>query len=108
MRSSPMKHFAMIVATSLLVVAGVTPASAASAYEMAVAPAAPGVGPSYFRINVASGQVVTVGTAMAPMTDSAPLPQGEYHLYLAGDARSYWLYRMDSQSGRIWFISNNS
>jgi gamma-glutamylcyclotransferase (GGCT)/AIG2-like uncharacterized protein YtfP len=111
-----MKHLAMIfVASSLvLAIAGVTSAPAAFAapsYQMVVVPPAVAGSPTYFRINVATGQVMYIGGTQFVLTmDSAPLPQGDYHLYSAAtpDGKSYWMYRMDSQSGRTWFITSGT
>lgn len=110
-----MRHSMTAMALSLgLSAAGVgaaCPAFAAPAYEMiAVAPPAGG-DPTFFRIDVATGQVMSfVGTQFAPTTDAAPLPQGDYHLHMTepADEKSYWLERMDSQSGRTWFLINGA
>jgi gamma-glutamylcyclotransferase (GGCT)/AIG2-like uncharacterized protein YtfP len=108
-----MKRSAIFFAAASLVgvasLGGVPAAFAAAAYEAAIVPPAVGGGPTYYRIDVAAGQVVYVaGTQFTPTVDSTPLPQGDYHLHLAAtpDGKSYWLYKMDSQSGRAWFLSN--
>jgi hypothetical protein len=104
-----MKHLAIVVAASLVLAvagAGVAPAAfAAPAYEM-IWYIITG-GPSFLRIQVATGQVVTArGSQLVLTVDPAPLPAGDYHLYLEQvDARSWYLNRMDSQSGRTWFLS---
>lgn len=96
-----------------LAVAGVGTTSAAFAaptYQMVLA--APSVGgvPGVFRIAVATGQVINIGTQLEPTVDAAPLPSGDYHLFVTEtpDQKIYWMYRMDSQSGRVWFLSNNT
>ncbi len=110
-----MKHLAMIVvATSLVFAVAAAPAAfAAPAYEMTLVPASPATGPVYFRINVAPGQVTYIGggNQFVLTVDAAPLPQGNYHLYEAEapDGKgSYWMYRMDSQSGRAWFLTGGA
>jgi len=121
-----MKHVAMIVMATALVLAvagggtapadfltgvGTAPAAfAAPAYEMVFAAPSLGGSPSVFRIAVATGQVMAIGTQFGPIADAAPLPLGDYHLHVTEtpDQKTYWLYRMDSQSGRVWFLSNNT
>jgi hypothetical protein len=110
-----MRRLAMIVlATSLvLAVAGVTTAPgafAAPAYEIAVAAPAAGGSPGIYRIDVATGQVMRIRSQLVPTVDAAPLPQGDYHLLVTEtiDKTSYWTYRLDSQSGRVWFLMRNA
>jgi hypothetical protein len=110
-----MRHLAMIVVASSLVLAvagiGATSAAfAAPAYELVVVPAtAVGNSPTFFRINVASGQVVyQSGLQFVVTTDSASLPAGNYHLYRTEslDRKGNWnLDRMDSESGRTWGLN---
>ncbi len=70
--------------------------------------------PTLFRTNVASGQVNYLfggGTNFQIVADPKPVPPGSYHLYgvTSEDKKgSYWLYRIDQQSGRTWYISNNT
>jgi hypothetical protein len=110
-----MKHLAMSVAATSLVLAvagiGATPAAfAAPAYELVVVPPTTTANlPTFFRINVASGQVVSQsGLQFVVTTDSAALPAGNYHLYRTEslDRKGAWdMDRMDSQSGRAWSLS---
>lgn len=108
-----MRHLAMIVLALGIAIAGAATAPAAfaaPAYEMSFAAPPLAGSPSIFRIAVATGQVMSVGDKLALTTDAAPLPPGDYHLFLmqTPDEKTYWLYRMDSQSGRVWFLSNNT
>jgi hypothetical protein len=112
-----MRHLAMIVVTTSLVlaladVAAAPAAVAAPAYEMILIPPSAASGPTYFRINVATGQAMyNLGTQFVPTVDASPLPQGDYHLYPAvkDDGKgSYWLYKMDSQSGHAWFLTSGA
>lgn len=107
-----MKRWAMLIPTAQLLFAPIASvAHASSSYEMAVLPASSAAGPTYYRVNVATGQVNYItGTQFAATKDAAALPQGDYHLYpqLSPDGKTYWLYRMDAQSGRTWFLSNDS
>lgn len=110
-----MKHLAIaVVASSLmLAVAGIgatSAAFAAPAYELVVVPSAvAGNYPTFFRINVASGQVVyQSGNQFVVTTDSATLPPGNYHLYRTEslDRKGGWsMDRMDSESGRAWSLN---
>ncbi len=107
-----MKWLATTVAALLIVFAGADAAKAAGAYEVAIVPPATGdISPGVFRINVATGQVMTVwGTAKTFSTtvDSAPLPPGDYHLYVIEslDGKGVWnMDRFDAQSGRTWSLS---
>jgi hypothetical protein len=104
-----MKWWAIIVAGISVVFSGAGPARAADAYEVVlVQPASADVALGLFRINVASGQVVTAWGYVKTYTttvESAPLPAGEYHLHLGEslDRKGSWyLYRVDSNSGRMW------
>jgi hypothetical protein len=104
-----MKNFATIVLAAASMLAA-SVAFAASSYEMAIIAGAVGGSPTFYRIDVAAGQVMTVGSAFGMTADSSPLPQGNYHLYKteSADGKEYWMYRMDSQSGRVWFLSNGA
>ncbi len=108
-----MRRLAMIVVALGLAVGGAMTAPAASAapaYEVAIVAGQVGGSPTTYRITVATGLVVTVGTLLVPTVDAGPLPPGDYHLFVTEtpDNKTYWLYRMDSQSGRMWFLNANS
>jgi hypothetical protein len=49
------------------------------------------------------------GSDFADITDPQAIPVGKYRLYHAEtpDNKTYWLYRLETQSGRTWFCSNN-
>jgi hypothetical protein len=108
-----MRHLAMIVVTTSLVLAAADVAAAPTAfpaYEMVVVPSvAAGNLPTFFRINVTSGQVVfQSGAQFAVTQDSAALPPGDYHLYRTEslDRKGGWsMDRMDSGSGRTWDLN---
>ncbi len=110
-----MRHLTMIVGASLLVFTGAeigaaSTAFAAPAYEIAVVPApVAGSSPVFFRINVASGQVVwQSGSQYVLIVDSKPPPAGNYHLYRTEslDKKGSWnVDRVDSESGRTWSLS---
>ncbi len=103
--------FKAILAGSVFLAAlagGATMAMAGSAYELAVITPVPGGGPAIYRIEVASGQVAAiVGSNFAVTKDAQVLTPGSYHLQWISslDAKSYWLYRFDKQTGRTWFYS---
>ena len=61
-----------------------------------------------YRIEIPTGAVAKIDAAqITKIQDSAPLPAGDYHLFLseAPDLKVYWLYRMDKATGRVWFLS---
>ena len=91
----------------------IAPSHADGAYELTVV--RPGLNqvPTVYRTNVASGQVAYVagGTAFLDVKDPQSIPPGNYHLYFvtSEDKKgSFWLYRLDQQSGRTWYISNST
>jgi hypothetical protein len=84
-----------------------TPAFAAHAYEMTIVPPTSALGFTVYRIDTATGAVASVGANQYVLTsDPAPIPQGDYHLrYVqSADGKSFWLYRMDSQTGHTWSL----
>ncbi len=84
------------------------PSLAASPYELTVVPPVPSGSPFIYRINVASGEVSYVsGNNFLALKDARPIPPGSYHLHLqmSSDGKgTYWLYRMDTETGRTWFL----
>ena len=42
--------------------------------------------------------------------DPQPIPAGEYRLYgtETSDNEIFWLYRLETQTGRTWYYSDNS
>jgi len=105
-------QFTTVAAITLTLTAiGSTGSLAEDVYEMAFIAPAIGGGPTVFRINVATGQVGTLGTsAFSDVADPQPIPAGKYRLYVAvtPDNKSFWLYRLETQTGRTWFYSNNN
>jgi hypothetical protein len=107
-----MKWLAMIIAGLSLVVAGADAAKAADAFEFVTVPGATAeASRGLFRINVASGQVVTAwggAKTYVATIDPAPLPAGEYHLRitLTLDQKGGWnMERFDSKTGRTWSLN---
>ena len=102
----------MFAAITLILAAfGSTKLLAADAYEMALVPPPAGGSPSIFRLNVSTGDVSYVsGTSYLGVPEPQPIPSGTYRLYLtpASDNKVFWLYRLESQTGRTWFYSNNT
>ncbi|MGP8233148.1 MAG: hypothetical protein ACLQL2_10860 [Methylovirgula sp.] len=88
--------------------AGATASLAAPAYELTVVTPGGSVTPVIYRLNVASGEVsYTYGVNFSSTKDPQPVPQGAYRLYAATgtDGKgSYWLYRLETQSGRLWVL----
>jgi hypothetical protein len=89
-------------------------AEAAAKFESAAVPGSPKMNPAFFRIEVATGRVVTVwGAGSTPFlttAEPAPLPAGDYHLTATNaeqpDGTVYWeLVRMESGSGRTWTLT---
>ncbi len=89
-------------------------AASAAPFEAVYVPGTPQQALEFFRINVPTGEVAFgVGAAAkySPVADTAPLPQGDYHLYLATEPATaagvvYWgIVRMDSRTGRTWTLT---
>jgi hypothetical protein len=107
-----MKCLATIAVGLSLVIAGAQTAHAADAFEVVTVSAATPEAPrALFRINVASGQVVTSwgnSKTYALTTDPVALPEGDYHLRLSMvlDQKGGWnLDRFDAKTGRLWSLS---
>ena len=100
-----------VAMTLALTAIGSTGSLAEDVYEMAVIPAGTGGGATAFRINTASGQVSIVsGDNLVDVKDSAAIPAGKYRLYFTAttDNKTFWLYRLETQTGRTWFDGNNA
>ena len=98
----------MLAMAAVLAVAAPAAASAAN-YEGVFIPGSAQLSGSFFRVNVASGQVAVATGAPANYTivaEAAPLPAGDYHLFLAmqpetPDGKVWWsITRMDGKSGQ--------
>jgi len=111
-----MKHacWARALFVLALFVLPFTGAAEAARFEAATLPGSPKMNPAFFRIEIATGRVVTVwgaGTASLMTTaEPAPLPAGEYHLYASNDIQPdgtvFWeLVRMEAGSGRTWTLT---
>jgi hypothetical protein len=84
---------------------------AEGAYELSLVPPAVGAGLTAFRLNVATGQVSNVsGPTPSDVQDLQPIPVGEYRLYFTEtpDNKTFWLYRLETHTGRTWFDGNNT
>jgi hypothetical protein len=110
-----MRHFlqaAMLAATiPTLTAIGSASSLAGDGYELTIIRPDASDGVTVYRINVETGLVTNVsGATAADVSDPQPVPVGEYQLYSAQtpDKKSYWLYRLDKNSGRTWYFSNNA
>jgi hypothetical protein len=104
------KAIAAAVVVLALTAAASAPSLAADAYELTMLPPPPSGSPTVFRLNVTTGQVSDVSGQNAVNTsDPQPLPTGVYRLYvsLTPDAKTFWLYRLETLTGRTWSIYNN-
>ncbi len=108
-----MKHASSALALFVLSAGFVLPAQAAAKFETATLPGSPKMNAAFFRIEVATGRVVTVwGAGSTPFlttAEPAPLPMGEYHLHSSHDVQAdgtvFWeLIRMEASSGRTWTL----
>lgn len=88
-----------------------SPAFAAAKFEAIALPNSAKVNAALFRIDVATGAVVSVwgngSTQFFSSAEKAPVPPGEYHLYsivnTQPDGGVFWsIYRMEANSGRMW------
>ncbi len=88
--------------------AGTTASLAASAYEVTVVTPGGSATPVIYRLNVTTGEVsYTYGVNFSGTKDPQAVPQGAYRLYSAAGADgkgNYWLYRLETQSGRLWVL----
>ncbi len=108
-----MKTASFISALFLLSSGLACAAEAAAKYEAVTIAGSPNVNAALFRIEVATGKVVQVwggAAAYGPTTDSAPLPPGDYHLYVSSnpqpDGTVPWsMSRIESNSGRTWSLT---
>jgi len=63
------------------------------------------------EINVTTSQVTNVSSSSyVDVKDPQPIPPGEYRLYgtETSDNEIFWLYRLETQTGRTWYYSDNS
>jgi len=96
--------------TLILIAIGST-RSLADGYDMALIPPPQGGAPTVYRINVTSGEVSSIsGSAFSVIKDPQAIPAGKYQLYFTAtpDNKTYWLYRLETQSGRTWFCSGTT
>ena len=106
---SQLTAFAVIALT--LTAIGSTKSLAEDGYDLAVVRPVNSGSITFYRVNVATGQVSNVtGSPVSNVNDPQPIPAGKYRLFIGEtpDHTSYWLYRLETASGRIWFYSNNS
>jgi len=80
-----------------------------AAYEVVEVPTGGNYGRGLFRINIATGQVVTAWQSgnFSAIPEPTPLPAGNYHLYMtvSWDGKGAWtLDRVESQTGRSWYL----
>ena len=107
-----MNRTCFVAGLCLLANLGFAPSAfAAAKFEAITLPNSSKVSAALFRIEVATGTVVSEwgngSTQFFPSADKAPLPAGEYHLYSIvnpqADGSVYWsIYRMEANSGRVW------
>jgi hypothetical protein len=110
-----MRHLRAFLSSALLIFSAAevasTPALAVPTYELAMTTPATSGNLTVYRLNVAS--VVVANVSSSPMTnviDPQPVPPGSYRVFVAssGDGKTYWLYRLETESGRTWFLNNGS
>ncbi len=85
-------------------------AYASPVYELATTTPPAGGNIAVYRLNVASGEVANVTSYPAiNIVEPAPIPPGNYRLYVVmASGGTYWLYRLETESGRTWFFANNT
>ena len=99
-----------IIAFAPLVTAS-NAACAQQGYELTMITPSTAGSMAAYRLNVATGQVSNVsGSTSSEVQEPQNIPAGQYRLYSVQtlDKVSYWLYRLETQTGRTWFLSNNS
>ena len=108
MKFSPFILFVAVVFGLAANALSTSRAEAEPVYDAVMVAAPVGDNQVLYRIDITTGEVVRVDAAqITKIPESAPLPAGDYHLYLSEspDLKTYWLYRMDKGTGRIWFLS---
>jgi hypothetical protein len=107
-----MKH--AFLALALLSASSITAAEAAAKFEGAMLPNSGKSNPAFFRIEVATGKVVSVWgygvTQFMATAEKAPLPAGEYHLFAVSnpqtDGTVFWsMDRLEANTGRTWNLT---
>jgi hypothetical protein len=108
-----MKRSSLFVVLLLFSSAVVGAANAAAKFEGVSIPGTSTINSGFFQINVATGEVSSVWgsttTTFTVVKEAAPLPAGEYHLYVVSnpqaDGNNYWLLtRMDANTGHVWSL----
>ena len=108
-----MNRSSIFVALFLFSSAALGTANAATKFEGVSIPGTSTVASGFFQINVATGEVSSVWgsttTTFTVVKEAAPLPAGEYHLYVLpnpqADGNDYWmLTRMDANTGHAWSL----
>jgi hypothetical protein len=108
-----MTRSSLCVALFLFSSVAVGTANAATKFEGVSIPGTSTVTSGFFQINVATGEVSSVWgsttTTFTVVKEAAPLPAGEYHLYVApnpqADGNNYWmLTRLDANTGHVWSL----
>jgi hypothetical protein len=98
---------ALVLALAISGAAAAAPLAPAT-YALTVVTPSGSATPVIYRLNVATGEVsYTYGVNFSITKDPQPLPPGSYRLYAATGAdgkASYWLYRLETQTGRLWVL----
>jgi hypothetical protein len=114
MEGNIMKPAAFAIAFFLLSSGLVSSAAAATKFEVATIPGDSKVSAAMFRIEIATGKVVNIWSSnvstYSVISDAAPLPPGEYHLYAstapqADGSVPWYMYRVEVNSGRSWALT---
>jgi hypothetical protein len=109
-----MKRVSLVLIFLSAVLGFVPPAFAAAKFEAVMVPNSPKSNPAFFRIEVATGKVVSLWgygtTSFVPTVDTTALPPGEYHLYGINGPQTdgtvyYSVDRMEVNSGRVWNLT---
>jgi hypothetical protein len=109
-----MKKLACFAASVLLSSISASAAYAADKFEAVTVPGSEKNNAAFFRIEVATGKVVSDWGAgnqtFATTTDTTPLPPGEYHLYVSTnpqvDGVTTWnMDRMEANTGHVWSLT---
>jgi hypothetical protein len=110
-----MRHWRALLSSALLFVyvtaVGSRAALAAPSYELAMTTPGGSGALTVYRINVASGEVANVSEIPSTnIVDPQPVPAANYRLFVAtqSNGTTYWLYRLETESGRTWFLSGGA
>jgi len=109
---------ALAAVLAILALAVLFRATSPAKYEGVWDPGTPDTVGVFLRMNVPTGQTFSFTSVedspFAAVAEPAPIPRGDYHLYLAwapanASGKDWWtLARIDRKSGRTWLMTGST